>query len=299
MKKSYVYVIKSDLENVYSAVEKLIEMTGGIEREIKKKIIIKINLCDARTPETGAITHPLFLDALLRFLRESFDNLKILVVESDATVVLADKFIKWFGFVPILEKWGAEWVNLSKVDKVVLEIDKKYLRKIHIPQLFFDDVYFISLAKLKTNILTKITCVLKNQFGCLGEVEKNIYHPYIDDIISEINYIIKPNLSLVDGIISMGGAQGPAFGIPISSNLIIGGKDPVAVDAYCAEVLGFKPYFVGHIRKSYLKGIGSIKYEVIGDKIDKIDFEINRFEMVLFRWGSYFKKKFMEFFRKG
>ncbi|MCX7973222.1 MAG: DUF362 domain-containing protein [Candidatus Aminicenantes bacterium] len=297
-KRPIVAVTKSDFESLYFKLNKIVDLLGGLQID-NKHVVIKINLCDARTPETGAITHPLVLEALLRLLRERYENLKISVVESDATVVLANDFIKWFGFEGVLKKWEAKFINLSEIESEKIKLDGKRIKELAIPKLLIDNIFFISLAKLKTNILTKISCSLKNQFGCLPDVEKSIYHPFLDEVIAEINYLIKPNFSLVDGIIAMGGAQGPAYGIPIRANLIIGGKDPVAVDAYCARLIGFSPYLVGHIRKSFEKGIGSMKYEVVGEKIASLNFEVNKFEMILFRWGSNLKRKLTKNYRNN
>lgn len=58
---------------------------GGVDLDDGDNVVIKINLCDFRPPETGAITHPKFLAALLKYLRTNFRGLKIKVVESLAS----------------------------------------------------------------------------------------------------------------------------------------------------------------------------------------------------------------------
>lgn len=294
---STVAIVRSTYSNVYANVSKAIKLVGGLDLQNGSSVAIKINLCDARTPDTGAITHPVFLNAVLKYLRENHSNLKIYVVESDATVVLADKFVKWFGFLPVLKKWDAKWVNLSKEKIIFKKINGRYLKEIPMPKIL-EDCLFISLAKLKTNILTKITCCLKNQFGCLPIVNKSIYHLHIDDVIADVNLVFKPDFCLVDGIIGMGGVQGPSFGVPINAGMIVASKDPVAVDSVCAKILGFNPKFVGHIRKSIKMGIGSMRYTLVGDKIKKIDSEVNKFEFFLFRKGSNLKRKSVLKFRK-
>lgn len=285
-----VAVVSSNYDNLYFNLCRGIDLTGGLNIQSGNSIVIKINLCDARTPDTGAITHPLFLDGLLRYLRKNYTDLRVYVVESDATVVLADDFIRWFAFLPVLKKWNAKWINLSKEELVFKKINGRHLKEIPMPKVL-EDCFLLSLAKLKINIVTKITCCLKNQFGCLPIVNKSIYHPHIDDVIGEVNLVFKPDFCFVDGIIGMGGVQGPSFGMPINAGIIVAGKDPVAVDSVCAKVLGFNPKFVGHIRKSAKMGIGTMKYTLVGDKIRKIDFEVNKFGIFLFRIGSNLKRK--------
>ena len=111
--KSIIGIVKSDYKDARQSLERAIALTNSFPISSNDKVVIKINMCGARTPETGAITHPLFLDALLCYLRERFENLEIFVVESDATTVLANPFIKWLGCLPVLQKWNTQWVNLS------------------------------------------------------------------------------------------------------------------------------------------------------------------------------------------
>ena len=295
--RSLIAVTGSTYEDVYPNLEQVLSFLSPLELQRHSTVIIKINMCDARTPETGTITHPLFLNGVLHYLREHFENLKIYVVESDATVVLADKFIQWFGFIPILKKWDAEFVNLSKIRAINRKIDGRYFKEISIPEIFEQPHFFITIPKPKTNPLPTITCCLKNQFGCLPIVEKNIYHPHLDDVIADVNKVLRPDLCLVDGIVAMGGPQGPAFGVPIPLKAIICGKDPVAVDAFCARLMGFNPWFIGHIRKSASLGVGSMKYIVKGDKIAKIDFEVNKLEMWLIKFGSFLQNRSQKQFR--
>lgn len=297
MIKSVISIVESKYHDIYSKLEKALALIDHLKLAHNDMVIIKLNLCDARTPETGTITHPLFLDGVLQYLRENYENLKIYVVESDATVALADKLIQWLGFVPILKKWDAEFVNLSKIRTINKKVDGRYFKEVPVPEIFEQPHFFITIPKPKTNPISTITCCLKNQFGCLPVVEKNIYHPHLDDVIADVNKAIPINLCLVDGIIAEGGAQGPSFGVPIPLKAIICSKDPVATDAFCAKFMGFHPWFIGHIRKSASSGVGSMKYIVKGDKIDEVDFEISKLEMRLIKFGGSLQRRAQRQFR--
>jgi len=289
--ESKVGVSSSDYTHLSDMLEKALD-SFGFSLKGKKKVIIKINLSDFRTPETGAITHPLFLDALLRYLREFCDLDRIYVVESDSVVGLPDFFLKWFNFLPILNRWAAEYINLSKYGSVLRKINGLHLKQIQVPEIFFNDVFFISLSKLKTSNITKISCALKNQFGCLPIRWKSRYHPWINDVIADVNLIFKPDFSIVDGIIGMGGVQGPSFGIPIHAGLFVYGEDPVAVDAVCAKIMGFNPSRISHIKKSEKLGIGTTKFKLVGTSIKnlKINFSFNRAEYYMLKIGFYLQK---------
>lgn len=264
-----VAAVKADYnEHLYGSLERVISLAGGLEIPPSQPIVIKINLCDLRPPETGAVTHPLVLDALLHYLRHRVGQNPIYVVESDAVVILADLALEWLGFKPILEKWGARWVNLSKGPTVMKTVQGHYLKETPLPEIFLGS-YFISLAKLKTNSLSTITCILKNQFGCLPAVDKKIYHPHLAEVIADVNKLMPPDFGIVDGIIGQGGPQGPAFGVPIHSQVLIAGHDPVAVDTACAHLMGFPPHSIAHLRQAAHLGVGAMRYALASDGLDR------------------------------
>jgi uncharacterized protein (DUF362 family) len=247
-----------------------IDLGGGLDLKNGDNVVIKVNLCDFRLPETGAVTHPNFLGAALNYLRSTFDDLNITVVESNASTARPDLLIKWLGFESILKKNDANYVNLSKNDTIKKSIAGRYFREMDIPTIIEDADCFISMAKLKTAMLTKITCCLKNQFGCIPFSKKNKFHPKLDDVIVDANLSMKPDFCIVDGIIGMGGTKGPVYGVPLNYETVVSGKDPVAVDGVCARILGFNPFFVGHIRKAQESSVGKMKARLRGESLSEI-----------------------------
>jgi uncharacterized protein (DUF362 family) len=284
-----ISTVKASYDSAYQDLPRAIELAGSINLQ-QNAIAIKINLCAAKTPETGAITHPLILDALLHYLRERYPDVKIRVVESDATAARPDVFKDWFGFSPILQKYNVEWCNLSRTESVVRKVNGRFLKEIPVPRIF-EDSFFITLPKLKTHVLTGITCCLKNQFGCLPKVRKITYHKHLDDVIVDTNLVMKPDFCVVDGIIAMGGNLGPGAGIPIPLKAIICGRDPVAVDTFCARLVGFNPSRLGHIKKAAKSGIGTMNYMRVGDDIPEVNFEVNKIQMNLLKLGSSLRKR--------
>jgi len=281
-------------ENAFQGISSAIESVGGLNISDGDRVLIKINLCNLRPPSSGAITHPLFLDALLHYLRENYYDLDIVVIESDATESRPDIIIKWFNFDKILKKWNAQWYNLSKHPKIIRRVDGYYFDKIEISEIFNKYDYFITVPKLKTHTLTKITASLKNQFGCLPYWRKVRFHKDIDKVIADVNLVMKPDFCLVDGILSMGGG-GPTYGIPLKSNIIISGTDPVSVDAVCARIVGYNPKRIGHIKNAEKLGVGSTKYILDGDifhpKKHNLNFKFPIWKEYGMSFGRYLKNR--------
>lgn len=291
--QSVVSIVKSTYSTAFGNLSRAISLSGPLDMGGKDKIIVKINLCDARTPDTGATTHPLFLDAVLKYLRENFKDTEIFVVESDGSVVIADYYVKWFGLLRVIQKWNAKWRNLSNEKCIMKEIPGWKYGKLPSPKIF-ENSFFITLPKLKTNALTKITCCIKNQRGCNPMLNKQQFHPVLDEAIVAENLAVGiPSYCIVDGIIGMGGIWGPGFGIPIHSNLIVTGKDEVAVDCVCSRIMGFNPKRIGHIRRSIKYGLGNSDYRVLGERIIDVkqDFKWRVFDAFLFRLAQRIQER--------
>ena len=107
-------------------------------------------------------------------------------------------------------------------------------------------------------------------FGMLPDKFKMKYHARgISSVIVDINSVLKPTLTVVDGFVGMEG-HGPVDGDPIKMDLIIAGTDPVATDATCAKIMGMDPTKIKHIRRAAEKGIGKLDPEVVGEKIEAV-----------------------------
>lgn len=264
--RSQVYVVRTNFERVQSDFEKLLGYLK-LPTEVKK-IAIKINLCDFRKRETGAVSDPIVVDALLGCLRRIFPLSEIFLVENDASSTLVDVLFPYVGFTGIASKHNAKCVNLAHEEWVSKKIDGYYFKEIEIPKILDETNLLITHPKLKTNSLTKITCGLKNMFGCIRTKRKHVYHKNIEEVIVDTNLALRPDYSIVDAILCHEGIWGPAYGVPKRVGLLIGGDDVVAVDALCSKIAGFNPFFVGHIRKASRKGLGSMSFEVNGDSND-------------------------------
>lgn len=239
-----------------------------------KMIGIKINLCDYRMPESGATTDPVMLGALIAAIREKFSGVGITVWENDATSIEAHSLVACLGFLPLFEKLGVSFQSLSETGWVARRVPGgKVFSDLEIPGALERVDAWINFAKLKTNGITKTTGCLKNNFAFLRTKKKSVFHEDMERVLVDINKVIRADFNIVDGCIGMEG-DGPAFGIPKRCGLLVGGEDPVAVDACCARIMGFSPHSIGHIRGAARAGIGSISYRL-------------ETEVPNFRYGNY------------
>ena len=203
---------------------------------------------------------------------------EVYVVESDATMTNADKAFETTGMKEMCQRNGVEHLNLRHVkDKVKIPVPRcETLGNITVPRIVTESA-IVSAAKLKTHMATKVTLGMKNMFGLLPDKFKGKYHMNgISKVIVDINTVIKPALTVIDGFVAMEG-RGPSDGDPVKMDLIIAGKDVVATDATAARVMGFDPMEISHIRTAYKKGLGNIdNIEIVGSKLEEVRREFKK-----------------------
>ena len=232
-------------------------------------VLIKVNFITTKTWDTGATTDPIVVEAIIKKLADL--PVKVYVVESDAMITNADKAFEVTGMKDMCRRNGVEWLNLRHVeDKVTLAVPKgEVLKTVTVPRLVTESAV-ISAAKLKTHVDTDVTLGMKNMFGLLPDKFKGKYHlKGISKVVVDINTVLKPALTVIDGFVGMEG-NGPIDGTPVPMNLIIAGTDPVATDATAAQIMGFNPYEITHIRKAHEKGLGKSEAQILGGKLETV-----------------------------
>jgi len=132
----------------------------------------------------------------------------------------------------------------------------------------------ISIGKMKTHDNSGISLTLKNV--AVGIVPKTVYgaiklglpHGNMHHVVADVNSIAPATFSIIDGLWGMDG-WGAFHGRPVPSDIIIAGKDPVAVDAVGAMCMGTLPWIYGGIRESKNAGIGTYdNINVVGTKLE-------------------------------
>jgi uncharacterized protein (DUF362 family) len=284
--KANVWVGQLCLETASQSFRKALEQVsnqrGQVNNRSVRSIAIKINICDYRRAESGAITHPLLLAALLDVLRENYPGASLTIIENDATTVDMWAAYRLLGFDLTAREHGAELRNVAEGKWLTKPVPGgMILKELEVPEILETCDLFVNFAKLKTNALTKMTGCLKNIFALLRMKRKVILHGQINPVLQDMNKVIVPDLCLVDGYIGMEGMGGPAFGRPKRCELLIAGSNPVAVDACCARIMGFRPRSVEHIKLCHQAGLGPMDYQL---QTDVPNFDYRRFKFQFPVW---------------
>jgi uncharacterized protein (DUF362 family) len=249
-----VRVQGSTEDDIKNSIFKALSLIDFKPNWLVKSVVIKPNLCYYWAADTGYTTDPWVVAGIIDCVREMCgEDVKIKVVEADATAMRTKYAFKVLGYEKLAKEKNVELFNLSEdtlIEKTVKVNNREIAFKI--PQILLNCDFFINVPKLKIMRATKITCAMKNLFGCIGTPRKIVYHKFLDEAIVGINKILHLHLTVVDGIVALGR-------FPIKLNLIMAGTDPFAVDCIASKIMGHKHSNVRFLKIAAEEKIGDPK----------------------------------------
>ena len=250
--------IRLKLEDILSAAEIL-----NLVRE--KDILIKPNCTGAYSPSEGRTTNSNFLRALAEILKDCGAN--IVIGESSSVGVDTMEAYCAAGISDVAHHMDLPLIDFKKSSFVEVPIDEGLvLEKIYLPSELLEADYIISLAKMKTNYVSQISCSMKNMKGTIPDYQKRQFHRIgLSQSVVDLNSYFANVIGVVDGIV------GSELYKPRRGEVIVASLDRVACDAVCARIMGLNPYEVDHIRLAEKQGLGYIiPDEIIGAEIGSV-----------------------------
>jgi len=215
-------------------------------------VSIKVNLCYYWNAATGQTTDPRIVAGIVDNLRERYGrDIDIRVVEADASAMRTRHAFLMLGYEKLAKEKNVELFNLSKddVDEKRVHVNGREI-VFKIPRSLLKSDLFINVPKLKIWRPTKITCALKNIFGCIASSRKIAYHQFLDEAIVGINKILHPNLTIVDGLVALGR-------FPVQLGLIMASTDPFSIDWVASQIMGYNPSKIRFLRIAMKEKLGN------------------------------------------
>ncbi|MCL1976706.1 MAG: DUF362 domain-containing protein [Candidatus Bathyarchaeota archaeon] len=221
--------------------------------KLTKKIVIKPNLCYYWDSSTGQTSDPRFVGELIDFLREQISpNVDIAIVESDASAMRCKYAFRMLGFERLAFEKNVQLINLSEAPGEETEVfcdGKSY--KFMVPEVIKEADLRINLPKIKYTVdPIKITCALKNLYGCNPYPKKYKLHNDLENVIVALNKAMPFDLVLLDSNIASG-IQ------PCRIGLMMAGTDPVAIDVAAAQIAWLNSNSISYLRLAETEGVGS------------------------------------------
>lgn len=229
-----------------------------------RHVVIKPNLCYYWDFSTGYTTDPKFVASLIDVIREKISpSVRVSIVESDASAMKCKHAFRMLGYEKLAKDYDVSLINLSeeKSEWVSVQAGNRQF-KLRVPEVISKADLKINVPKIKyTMPAIKITCALKNIFGCNPFPQKFVYHHELGTIIVAVNKAMRFDLCILDGNIVFG-AQTRKLGLVMAST------DPVAFDSAAAHVAGVNPESVNYLRLGSREGLGKTRFVPRGKSID-------------------------------
>jgi uncharacterized protein (DUF362 family) len=258
--------VSYDPKLVRRQVQAVFDNLGGLHDVVKRgdKVAIKVNLTGGTSaqPPDGLpaietyVTHPAVVRAMTELLRDAGAK-EVYIVEA---VYEWASYQEW-GYVDVANELGATLINLNDAqpypDYASLPVGKNWFiyDKFTTNHILEEVDALVSVAKMKCHWICGVTQSMKNLVGMVpvqlyGDTYRSDLHGSEDEmkqrlprVVVDLNRARPVNVSLIDGIKTVDGSEGPwnnNLG-PQSPGILIGGKNPVATDAVAVAAMGFDP----------------------------------------------------------
>ena len=252
MNKNEIY-IKSGT-NYKEMTKELLAQCGlaSVISDKKMQIGIKPNLVSPSEASWGATTHPEIVAGIIEYLQENgYGNIAIL--EGSWVGDKTEESFEVCGYNELAEKYQVKLIDAQKEPAVTMDCGGLEL---HICRCATEVDYMINVPVMKGHCQTRITCALKNMKGMLPNSEKRRFHAMgLHDPIGHLALGISQNFILVDSI--CGDLSFEDGGNPTQMDRLMAAVDPVLMDAYVCQLLGYEVEEVPYVTMAEELYVGS------------------------------------------
>jgi uncharacterized protein (DUF362 family)/Pyruvate/2-oxoacid:ferredoxin oxidoreductase delta subunit len=273
-------------EETIAAVERGFELIGGVSQFVennKKRVLLKPNVLWGVDPQNCVTTHPSVFKAVAMVLKAG--GAELLYGDSPAGITGVASSLKKAGLSEVANEMNIKLADFENGRSVIFESGRSG-KNLFVANAVFECDSIVSLPKLKTHGLTRMTGAIKNQFGCIPGMTKGEYHARFPDVyefsnlLVDVTQLVSPKLYIMDAVFAMEG-NGPQSGTPRKCGLLLFSTDPVALDTVACQIIDLNPEFVPTIAAGVSAGVGNSsldKIEVVGDPLEQ--FICNDFDAV-------------------
>jgi uncharacterized protein (DUF362 family)/Pyruvate/2-oxoacid:ferredoxin oxidoreductase delta subunit len=254
-----------DYDTLKPQIFSMMEIFAGDAISSGKKVMIKPNFLAPASPGAAVITHPLVVKAVAEYVIEQ--GSKPVISDSQA-IGSFGRILQTGGFAKELKGLDVEFREFRK--SVSVDVGEPF-GKIDLAQDALEADFIINLPKLKTHGQMFMTLGVKNMFGCVVGLRKPEWHfrtgvdrELFARLVVQIYETVKPDVTILDGILAMEG-QGPGLsGKPRELNVLMGSSDAVALDMAVCRMLALEPNDLLTNRIAFERGLAP-EYEIEGE----------------------------------
>ena len=300
--KPVVSIVRVEKDKVGVAVEKAIDLLGGIRQVTKgaSTVMLKPNLVSTQVEAT---TKPVVVRTLAEMMQRAGKDVSIGEGSAAApkfNVVGAEIFrtrkreildpmqqyvFEQLGYAEIAKTLRVPLVNLHSGELVDVEVPGGFVfDKLTLHRSLVETDLLCSVPMMKTHSLATVTLGMKNLVGAfpgtvyqsvrghMHDVAANVEPTAASAVVVDMVRANKLGLVVVDGWMAMEG-NGPSMGHTFKMNVIVAGTNPLATDMVAAGVMGFEPSEIPTFcwaNRAGMKPASLAEIEVRGEPLDQV-----------------------------
>ncbi|MEN8209623.1 MAG: DUF362 domain-containing protein [Candidatus Fermentibacteria bacterium] len=262
---SFDVVLRSGFEDYDRTVlidnlGEMIELAGGWPETVVPgaKVLLKVNMLSAKSPERAITTHPEVVAAMAVLLKK--EGCKVAVGDSPGGAVKGiQRYWENCGFQAVADELGIELINFEKSGSVEVSVKN---RTYNIAKPVVDADVLINMCKFKTHGLCRLTNAVKNAFGAVPGLGKAILHSYgirpadFAEILVDVYTIVDFDFHIMDAILAMDGKGPSTDGTPRWDGILGVARDGVSLDIVMTGLTGLDPRKLRTNRVALERGLG-------------------------------------------
>lgn len=285
-KKERVAVEKIPSTQTYEEIRRglanLIDRLGGLRRFVKpgQTVAIKPNVVSDHGLKDGKVVGGIVTDIrVVKALTEMLLGLASHVYITEGASInrsATSKMFSHYGYDEIVS------LDPERVSLVDLNTDRfiekqvpgcKRMSSRRIPSTLEMVDVTINVPVLKIHFAAISSLAIKSLQGAVPPIEKYMSHFFgLWQSLVNIHHLVKPKLTIIDGLTGLEDF-GPVSGTPITMDVLIGGTNPVAVDAVAMEIMGIDPRTSPPVFLAWMQGLGPLeknKINVVGTPVEEV-----------------------------
>lgn len=234
----------SDADPAVRSVVGALQPFTGLGAE--SRVVIKPNIGLSRKQWLGANTQPAVVETLILLLQEQGVR-NITVADGAGMGESATRAFSICGYTEIARRCGIKLLDIERdsfVD-VPTRSDGPF-SSLALSRTVMECDFLINVPVLKAHCQTRITCSLKNLKGVMTNGLKSAFHGRdLERAIAQLGEVVAPDFILVDG--TYGDLSSELGGTPVNIGIVAGGYDPLQIDCFAAQTLGYSPGEIKHL----------------------------------------------------
>jgi len=244
----------------------VVDALGGISKFVKagNDVIIKPNICNAQNgPEYASTTNPEVVAELVKLCLEAgAKRVRVMDAPFSGTAVVG--YVK-SGIREAVEKAGGQMELMASNKFVAVDFPNgRSLKSNKVYQDIMKADVVINVPIAKHHGSAQLTLAMKGLMGVVQD--RNSIHFALDQRIADLSTVIKPTLNIIDGVrvLMNHGPTGGNLKDVKMANTLIASYDPVATDAYAAQIFfSKKPQDIDYIKLGAEMGLGRYDFDKV------------------------------------